>query len=297
LSDPQTGSPVVSVLVTVYNRAHYVAECLASILASSFGNFEVIVVDDASTDSSHTIALDFASRDSRIRPFRNDANLGDYGNRMKAATLARGRYIKYLDSDDVIYEHGLSVMVQAMEASPIAALGISHSAPEGARPYPLMMSPVETWKQEFLGVGALGAGPSGAIVRRDPFFEVGGFRDWGVLSDTDLWYRMSARWPVVLLPPGLVWWRRHEDQEFSRGNAEIVYLEKGYQLTLDALASADSPLTAGETREARERASQHYARKLLSLAIRRARPADALRMMRRSQLSLGDVISGFAAYR
>ena len=297
MSQDRASSPCVSVLVTVFNRADFLADCLSSLIASSWTDFEAIVVDDASTDSSADIAEDFAARDSRIRPFRNPANLGDYGNRMRAASLARGKYLKYLDSDDIIYEHGLGVMVQGMEKNPEARLGLSHSVADSALPYPFRLTPEEAWRMEFLEGGALGCGPSGAILRRDAFSEIGGFRDWGVLNDTDLWYRMSARWPVVLFPPALVWWRRHPGQEFSRDDSAGVYLEKGFALCGEALASPDCPLSREDRVAARERAGQHYARKLLSLAIRKRRPGEAVRLMRRSGLSFGDVVSGFSAYR
>jgi glycosyltransferase involved in cell wall biosynthesis len=287
----------LSVLVTVYNREAFLADCLSSILASSWGDFEVIVVDDSSTDRSPTIARDFAAKDDRIRFFSNPFNLGDYGNRMRAAELATGEYLKYVDSDDIIYPHTLGLMVAALRSCPGAALGLSHSESEAERPYPWCIAPREVWRKEFLGRGCLGCGPSGTIIRRDALFEVGGFGNWGVLNDTDLWYRLSARWPVVLLPPGLVWWRRHPGQEFTRNDADLQYLASGLDMTLAALALPDCPLDENERRLARHRARQHHARRLLSLALRRGRVAAALQLIRRSSLSASDLISGFAPYR
>jgi hypothetical protein len=168
--------------------------------------------------------------------------------------------------------------------------------PEQSEPYPWKLSPRETWLMEFLGVGSLASGPSGAIIRRDRFFEVGAFRDWGVLSDTDLWMRLSARWPTVLLPPGLVWWRRHEGQEFAQSDAAMTYLEHGFRLQMDALTSSESPLDASETARAISRARQHYSRKLWSVAVKRAKPATALKLFRRSQLGFADLISGLTKY-
>jgi glycosyltransferase involved in cell wall biosynthesis len=289
--------PSVSVLVTVYNREAYLAACLESILASSWEDFEVVVVDDGSADGSAAIATEYVSRDRRVRFYQNDRNLGDYPNRMRAAEHARGMYIKYVDSDDLIYRHSLAIMMEAMATHPAAGLGLSHSSPEDEQPYPWMLHPADAWKKEFLGRGCLSCGPSGAIVRRDAFFEAQGFRDWGVLSDIDLWYRMSALRPVVLLPPGLVWWRRHEQQEFALGDADMFYLEKGHALAVDALTSAACPLSEAERRAALARARQHHARKLLSLALRRRRPLRALQLLRRSGLSGSEVLQGFRAYR
>lgn len=289
--------PTVSVLVTVYNRAAYLAACLESILASSFTDFEVVVVDDQSTDSSVAIATEFAARDSRIRFYQNERNLGDYPNRMRAAELARGKYIKFVDSDDLIYSHSLAIMVEAMEASPAAALGLSHSAPEAEVPYPWTLAPADGWKKEFLESGCLSCGPSGGIIRRDAFIEVGGFRDRGLLSDIDLWYRLSARRPVVLLQPGLVWWRRHDAQQFATSGADMFYLENGHALVISALTSSDCPLVEGDRQAALARARQHHARRLMSLALRGRHPLSAFRLFRNSGLSRSELLRGFRRYR
>lgn len=289
-------TPSVSVLVTVYNREKYLGACLDSILASTFGDFEVVIVDDCSTDRSAEIAMDAAASDSRIRFHRNDANLGDYPNRTKAANLASGSYLKYVDSDDLIYPHGLQVMVDGMHKFPDAALGISHSLPEDDQPYPWRLAPKEAWRKEFLAGGCMGSGPTGAIIRRDAFFEVGGFRDWGVLNDTDLWYRLSARWPLLLLPPGLVWWRRHDAQEFTSNGAAITYLEKGFQMSAAALKSQECPLSKEDAERALARVRHRHARRLLSLGLRNGHPRMALDLMKKSGLSAREILSGFTPY-
>jgi glycosyltransferase involved in cell wall biosynthesis len=290
-------SPAVSVLVTVYNREAYLEDCLRSILASTFNDFEVIVVDDGSSDRSLEIAEKVARSDERIRVFRNDKNLGDYPNRMRAAELARGTLIKYLDSDDLIYPHGLGVMVEAMRSLPDAALALSHGRPEEDEPYPCTLSPAEAWRKQFLGDGCMGCGPSGAIIRRAEFFQAGGFNQWGVLSDTEMWFRMSAKWPLILLPPGLVWWRRHESQEFTKGDAARRYLENGFAITMKSLTSSENPLTPQETHSAIARARQHHARRLLALSITGRSPLKGFRMWRSSGLGLRDVANGLRSYQ
>ena len=297
MTAPAHAKPVVSVLVTVHNRERFLAACLESILASDRFDFEIVVVDDCSSDSSVSIAESFAERDSRIRVVRNDANLGDYPNRMKAASLASGRYLKYVDSDDLIYPHTLSVMVGAMETNPDANLALSHSQPEADQPYPWKLTPHEAWTKEFLGDGCMGSGPTGAIIRRNAFIQAGGFRGWGVLSDTDLWYRLSAEAPLILLAPGLVWWRRHEAQEFTKDGARMAYLERGFDLVTSTLASPSSPLTPSETETALKRARQHHARRLLSLALRQRMPREAIRLIRTSGLTIPDLARGLAPYQ
>ena len=83
--------PLVSILTTSYNREKYIAECIESVLASAFRDYEYIVVEDCSTDRSYEIALEYAKKDARIRVYRNEKNLGDYPNRNRAASYATGK--------------------------------------------------------------------------------------------------------------------------------------------------------------------------------------------------------------
>ncbi len=290
--------PTLSLLVTVYNREKYVAATIDSVLASRFTDFELIIVDDRSSDTSPDIIESYLAKDSRIRFIRNEKNLGDYGNRMKAASMAVGKYIKYLDSDDLLYPHTLDVMADAMEQFPDSVLGLSHNVSEDDKPYPWQLLPIEAFQKQFLGRGCFGCGPSGAIIRRDKFQESGGFdKSWGVLSDTELWLRLSARNPIVLLPPGLIWWRRHEDQEFSKGNAKETYLRLGFKLNMKSLESESCPLDSIQRKKAVERCKQHHARKLLSLATRERDPRTALKLYRDSKISVFDLFRGFRSYR
>jgi glycosyltransferase involved in cell wall biosynthesis len=290
-------SPLVSVLVTVYNRETFISDTVKSILDSTFTDFELIIVDDCSKDRSAEIAQAFEKTDHRIRFIQNAANLGDYGNRMKAASIANGKYIKYVDSDDLIYNHSLKLMVEAMERYDDCVLGLSHGAAEDERPYPWRLSPAESYEKHFLKRGCFGCGPTGAIIRREEFLKADGFnRKWGVLSDTELWLRLAARHSIVLLPPGLVWWRRHDGQEFTKDNAKEVYLNLGHQLEMRALNPASCPLSADLTSKALQRSKQHYARKLLAVALKQRHPILAVKLFRDSQLRLSDLLLGVKAY-
>lgn len=287
----------VSVLVTVYNREPFLADCLNSILASTWQDFEIVVVDDHSSDGSVAIAEEFVARDSRIRLYRNERNIGDYPNRAKAISHSAGALIKFVDADDLIYRNSLAMMVEAMEQYPGAALALSHSAPELEVPYPFPLSPEETYRRQFLSRGCLGSGPSGAIFRRSAYDGIGGFGDWGVLTDMDLWLRIAARWQIVLLPPALIWWRRHEGQEFTRGNAANVYLQRGFDLASQTLNGTNSPLVEAARVKALARVRQHHARRILALGMRRGRARDAWQVFRSSGLGWGELMSGLKPYQ
>ena len=285
-------APTVSVLVTVYNREAYLGETLRSILASTYRDYEVIVIDDQSSDRSLQIAEEIGTTDTRIRVIKNENNLGDYGNRMKAASLARGEFLKYVDSDDLIYPHGLNVMVQSMQRYPQAAVGLAHSMPEDESPYPWLLSPEQAYRKHFLGRGCMSCGPTGAIIRRGAFDDVGGFREqWGVLADTDLWLRLAARQPIVLLPPGLVWWRRHEGQEFTKDGAAADYLQRGFELDLLRLRDSSCPLSESDKQAALSSREYRMARAVISLGLKKRRLGQARSLYQSAGLSVAKLIS------
>jgi len=105
-----SGRALVSILMTAYNRERYIAEAIESVLRSSYDELELIVVDDGSSDGTRAVAERYAAIDRRARVYVNDVNLGDYPNRNRAASYARGVYLKYVDSDDVLYPHAIAVM-------------------------------------------------------------------------------------------------------------------------------------------------------------------------------------------
>jgi glycosyltransferase involved in cell wall biosynthesis len=110
--------PDVSVVVPAYNAAPYLPAALDSILGQSFQGFEVVVIDDCSKDSTWDVIRDYAARDARIRPFRNERNLGIAGNRNRGVGLAQGRYIAWQDADDISMPARLEKQLRFLEAHP-----------------------------------------------------------------------------------------------------------------------------------------------------------------------------------
>ncbi|MCC7300083.1 MAG: glycosyltransferase family 2 protein [Verrucomicrobia bacterium] len=113
-----TTDPLVSILVPTYNREGYIGECLQSALNQSYQNFEVIVVDNASTDSTCDIVERIALQDQRVRLFRNDCNVGPVRNWGRCLAEARGALAKFLWSDDLISPTFLSKTVPWLTDNP-----------------------------------------------------------------------------------------------------------------------------------------------------------------------------------
>jgi len=243
-------APAVSVLVTSYNRERFIAESIESVLAQSYGNFELLVTDNCSTDNTVDIARSYERRDARVRVVVNERNLGQFGNRNRAASIARGTFLKYHDSDDVMYPHCLAAMVPPMEACPSAAFGLSTGRDWFGGPCPMFVTPRQAFEREFLGMGMFNAGPAGAIFRADAFRALGGWIDRGAPSDYLFWLRACARVSVLLLPGDLFYYRVHAGQEFQSQGVALQYAET-IRDTWAALAGDDCPLPADERARAR----------------------------------------------
>ena len=103
--------PLVTVAIPMYNNARFIAQTISSVLAQTLTDFELLIYDDHSTDHSFDIAASFT--DSRIKLFRNSGNLGPEGNWNKAISRVRGKYVKLVCGDDILFPQCLEKQVAA----------------------------------------------------------------------------------------------------------------------------------------------------------------------------------------
>lgn len=103
----------VSIIVPIYNAEAYLSQCLNSLIAQDYGDFEIICIDDCSTDSSAAIARQYSALDSRVSFFENTVNSGQGKSRMKGIAVANGDYIAFVDSDDYVAPNYISSYVAA----------------------------------------------------------------------------------------------------------------------------------------------------------------------------------------
>jgi glycosyltransferase involved in cell wall biosynthesis len=122
---PTTTAPRVSIGLPVYNGERFLAGAIASILAQTYADFELIICDNASTDRTGEICRGFAGRDARIRYHRQPRNLGATANFNRCFELASGEYFKWAADDDDLEPRFLEACVRALDDDPDALLSQS----------------------------------------------------------------------------------------------------------------------------------------------------------------------------
>lgn len=281
--------PIISVIVTSYNRELYVAETIQSILASTYKNYELIIVDDCSTDKTQDIIEDYVSKFPQIRYFKNKFNLGEYKNRNLAASYARGKYIKFLDSDDVMSKDCLEIMVLQMEKYSNAAIGLISYFDEKLHERHTIMSPSELYREFYFKGNLINCGPSSTIIRNDVFVIMNGYQTDPYLSDTDFIFRIASKYDAVIFPKHLVFWREHPEQEFNYGILSGAYKRKNYSLFKKYLDECSSPMHKSETKQALRNLKNRYSRSII-LKLLRFRFTAAINDLSLYKLNLFDLL-------
>jgi teichuronic acid biosynthesis glycosyltransferase TuaG len=105
---------MVSVITPAYNSEKYIRECIESVINQTYQNWEMIIVNDRSKDNTQTIVEDYSRRDSRIKLFNQDTNQGAAAARNKAIEMSKGRFIAFLDSDDIWHPQKLEMQIPFM---------------------------------------------------------------------------------------------------------------------------------------------------------------------------------------
>ncbi|UEG49454.1 glycosyltransferase family 2 protein [Ferruginibacter lapsinanis] len=235
-----TSSPLFSILMTAYNREKLIVEAIESVLNSNYTNWELIIVDDRSTDNTFAIAQKYAMQDERIKVYINEQNLGDYPNRNKASTYAKGEFMLYVDSDDEIYPETISNLIEVLKIYPDLNFGMfyAHS------PSPIKVESAEAIHNHFFKQQFLYIGPGGTILRRSFFNEINRYPEkYGPANDMYFNLKACCYSPIVLFPFQLVNYRVHDGQEI---NNSYSYLYNNYRYEKDSFNELPLPLSKKE---------------------------------------------------
>ena len=204
--------PVVSIIIPAYNAHLYIGATLESAVNQTFRSFEIIVVDDGSTDDTQSIAQDFCDRGVTVI---SQSNAGPAAARNRALSIARGEYVALLDADDLWEPDYLQTMVGFLNSHPEVSIAFSDSVFFGkskfnGRRFQEVYPPCPpiTFAKVAAQISHVSAA---ATIRKEVFDRIGPFDDrLRAIDDFDLWLRaLHAGCRIEPVPRVLVRYRRH----------------------------------------------------------------------------------------
>lgn len=213
-------TPKVSVCIPTFNGAGYILGALDSVLPQKYQDFEVVIVDNCSTDQTEALVAELSSQSEKICFFRNEQNIGLAGNLNKCLEHARGEYIKYLCVDDLLLPDCLEQMVAGLDAHPAVSLvcggrlSINESGqPFGLRRYSSRKEVIPGYKvitRCLFGGNFIGE-PTAVMFRKSNM--LARFRDdLPQLMDMEMWFRLLESGELLNIETPLCAIRFHEAQ-------------------------------------------------------------------------------------
>ena len=211
--------PKVSFVIPCYKLAHLLPECIESILSQTYGNFEILIMDDCSPDNTPEVAQSFA--DPRVIHVRNEPNLGHLRNYNKGIEMARGEYIWLISADDRLRRNdALERYVSAMDANPTAGfafcpgVGLQNGQETCVLGYSVQGSSDRLIQGHDLFLKLLQGNSilaAAGMVRRRTYEKAGSFPlDLPFSGDWYLWLLFSLHFDAVYIAEPLVNYRYHE---------------------------------------------------------------------------------------
>jgi glycosyltransferase involved in cell wall biosynthesis len=218
--------PLVSIVITVYNRENYLPKAIESILAQTYSNFELLIWDDGSTDKSLTIAHHYAQQDDRIRVIAAP-HQGRGISIASACAEAKGKYLGLVDSDDLLGQTAIEETVQILETQP--KIGMVYTD------YILIDK-----NAKYIRVGETCKIPYDRekllttfmvfhfrLKRRSVYESIGGFDpDFKYAQDYDLCLKISEVAEIYHLPQVRYYYRQHEDAISTENRIEQLLHSK-----------------------------------------------------------------------
>lgn len=257
--------PCVSVIIPTYNRAHFLVEAVTSVLTQDFSDFEVIVVDDGSTD--HTAAVMLQFNDPRVVLVRQE-NHGRSQARNRALEMARGRYIAFLDSDDLYMPGKLALQIDYLDLNPevgmvyTSAYCIDYSGRPLDERYIASVSGKIYDSIAFFRPVTITL-PT-VMVRRELFSRTGGFDEkMHRFEDTDMWRRISKLVRIDAMPAFTCRLRTHAENSLATQNPEQIMLALNYYV--NKIMAEDASMGALTLRRGIGRLYYYYGRAFMTV--------------------------------
>jgi glycosyltransferase involved in cell wall biosynthesis len=215
-------SPKVSVLIPTYNYAHYLDETIQSVMDQTFTDFELVIVDNCSTDNTRAVVEKYLD-DKRVSFYINERNIGLVGNWNKCLDYAKGEYIKFLCADDKFHPELLQQFVAVMEQYPNVSLISSYNEMFGLRndfrkpPHTGLVSGAAAWAEIIEAGGCNWLFAPSAVMFRKEGLKVGRFDPHLIkLTDLEFYLRLLTTGDCYIIPERLSYIRAHAETQTAK---------------------------------------------------------------------------------
>ncbi|MEB3886872.1 glycosyltransferase [Lyngbya sp. CCY1209] len=205
---------LISVVITTYNRLDYLKEAVRSVEAQTFKNWELLVIDDASSDGTWDWLTEI--KNEQIRVFRQEKNSERSAARNRGLREAKGEFIMFLDDDDRLRPNALTDLVKPLSSDSkiVAAVGARWKFKEGAYAtkieHPRIGFKRVIWPELLAGWSSV-SGQN--LYRKAIITELGGYRlDLNIGEDRELWFRVARLGKVAIIPSIVLEYRTHQGQ-------------------------------------------------------------------------------------
>lgn len=225
--DKTVSEPHVTVFMAVYNGELYLKDSIQSVLDQSYADFELLIINDGSTDATLAIIEQF--NDSRIRLINNETNKGLSYTRELGIQQAKGTYYAILDSDDIAAPDRLKLQVAYLESHPEVHLCGGHACIINGKGVETGFMQINIRKVQDMGIHLLFGNPfinSSLMMNRKTMLAVGGYRNFAPAEDFELSYRISLKYGVANLDHVLVSYRVHDTNISTLQSDRMIAAEK-----------------------------------------------------------------------
>ncbi len=279
-------SPLVTVITVTYNSSAYVRDAIESVLAQHYTNFEYIIGDDCSTDNTWDIICEY--NDPRIRKYRNEKNLREYPNRNKAIEMATGKYLIFIDGDDILLTHGLGYYVEMSEKFPEAGMAIQKGYYNNIV-FPALLQSEEVIRNHYFGQEDM---LSSSFASN--FFNTNILKKEGLLStdykggDNEIRVRIALHYPILFIAGWVSWPRETPGSASSKISHARSLIE--FNKYTDALIMESAVLDPHMVNEIQNKKKSVISRFVLK-CLMKLKIAEATHMMNSTGVGFGDVFT------
>jgi len=283
----QVQQPLFTVATITYNSAKWVKQAIESVLASSFTDFELLISDDCSTDNTWEIIQQY--NDLRINAWRNEKNIGEYPNRNKVLNAAKGKFILYLDGDDILYKDALSDYSRYLEAFP-EAKGVWGVYNIDFIAFPYLLTPYQLSCLNFLTTYPITVvGFTDSVFSVHELKTLGGFHEKYSIGDTYIKRKYCCFNNVILVQAGRAFWRQHPGQASNKVNKKYINLIESYLIDKEILSANYFPLKGVYFKQAKMNFRISIAKRIVSNTLQKGKVLSFIRIMRKLSIPISEL--------